>query len=170
MRIAASGIVLAGLMTLLVSGGVVAIAPGSPTARAAGKKELAHTVERRLLRCTNVRRQKHGLKPLRIGTALKRAARFHAKNMVRHHFFDHIDHKGRGPAERVALFHPKERFSAIGENIAAGQPSAAAACRDWMDGAGHRANILGRYNRIGLGFWSGGDWGRYYVQVFARTR
>jgi uncharacterized protein YkwD len=89
--------------------------------------------------------------------------------MVRHHFFDHIDHRGRGPAERVALFNPKEHFSSIGENIAAGQPSAAAACRDWMDSPGHRANILAAYNRIGVGFWSGGTYGRYYVQVFARA-
>lgn len=55
------------------------------------------------------------------------------------------------------------------ENIAAGQPSAASACRSWMDSPGHRANILGNYNRIGLGFWSGGTYGRYYVQVFARA-
>jgi uncharacterized protein YkwD len=141
--------------------------PG-PAASSAGKRQLAARVERRLRRCTNVRREKNGLRPLRVATALKRAARLHAKNMVRHGFFDHTDHRGRGPAERVALFKPKERLHSIGENIAGGQPSAAAACRSWMGSPGHRANILGRYSRIGLGFWSGGVYGRYYVQVFAK--
>ena len=152
----------------IVLGGFVDLAPGSP-AKAAGNKRIAR-VEGNLLRCTNVRREKHGLKRLRVGRALKRAARSHARNMARQGFFDHTDPAGRGPSERVALFKPREHFKAIGENIAAGQPSATAACRAWMDSSGHRANLLGPYNRIGLGFWPGGTYGRYYVQVFARAR
>jgi uncharacterized protein YkwD len=145
-----------------------AASDGGPVASAAGKRQLAARVERRLFRCTNVRRRKNGLRPLRKATALKRAARFHAKNMARHGFFSHTDHRGRGPGDRVALFKPKERLHSIGENIAAGYPSAAAACRAWMGSGGHRANILGHYSRIGLGFWSGGTYGSYFVQVFAR--
>ena len=172
-RAATSGFALALVAHWLMIGGFADLAPASdpgPSASAAGKKRLAAKVERRLLRCTNVRREKNGLKPLRVATALKRAARFHAKNMVRQGFFDHTDHRGRGPAERVALFKPKQRLLAIGENIAAGQGSARSACSSWMASSGHRQNILGNYNRIGLGFWSGGTSRRYYVQVFARAR
>jgi uncharacterized protein YkwD len=165
---------LAGVMVtlalMLALGAQLAI-PASdrgPFAAAAGKRKLARKVERRLLRCTNVRREKHGLRRLRIATALRRAARLQAKSMARHGYFDHVDHRGRGPTERVALFKPRYKLHWIGENLAAGYPTAAAACRAWMRSGGHRANMLGRYTRIGLGFWRGGDWGRYYVQVFAR--
>ena len=119
--------------------------------------------------CTNLRRRKHGLRPLKLARALRHAARMHARNMVRHRFFGHTDYKGRTASDRVARFNPDIRIRAIGENLAFGQDSAAAACRAWMRSSGHRANILGRYNRIGLGFWPGGEWGRYYVQVFARA-
>ena len=62
------------------------------------------------------------------------------------------------------------RYILIGENIAAGYPSAAAACEGWMHSAGHRANILGRdYTALGTGFARSSKYGRYYVQVFAAT-
>jgi uncharacterized protein YkwD len=94
----------------------------------------------------------------------------HAHNMARHHFFDHTDQAGREPWDRIALFHPKEHYVAIGENIAAGQRSARTACAAFMHSPEHRDNMLGSYNRVGAGFWHGGPYRRYYVLDFARAR
>jgi uncharacterized protein YkwD len=59
---------------------------------------------------------------------------------------------------------------AIGENIAGGQHSANAVCKAWMGSGEHRANMLGRYNRIGAGYWPGGYYRRYFAVDFARAR
>ncbi len=119
--------------------------------------------------CANRNRRAAGLEPLRASGVLDRAAQLHARNMASRGFFEHTDPQGRGPAERVELFDSGEEFSFVGENIAAGYSSVAAACRGWMNSSGHRANILGdEYTHIGGGFARGGPYGRYYVQVFAQ--
>ncbi|HEY9521608.1 MAG TPA: CAP domain-containing protein, partial [Thermopolyspora sp.] len=58
-------------------------------------------------------------------------------------------------------------WSASAENVAQGQPNAAAMHADWMASAGHRANILGDYTDVGIAFVTvkGTTWG---VQNFAR--
>ncbi|WP_394278719.1 CAP domain-containing protein [Microbacterium sp.] len=53
------------------------------------------------------------------------------------------------------------------ENVAYGySPSAVTA--GWMDSPGHRANILGAYNRIGIGVACDSNGRAYYTQVFGR--
>lgn len=125
--------------------------------------------EAKIVNCANSARKRNGLEPLRVGKALAKAARFHAKNMARKRFFDHTDPSGRGPGERVGIFDPKGAFNSIGENIAAGYPSPKVACEGWLKSSGHRANILnGSYTFMGGGFAKGGPYGVYYVQVFGR--
>ena len=60
-------------------------------------------------------------------------------------------------------------YSAIGENIAAGQTSAAAVMNDWMNSQGHRDNILcADFTQIGVGcFVSNGIY--YWVQLFGNS-
>lgn len=98
------------------------------------------------------------------------AARLQARDMAADGFFEHTDPQGRDPADRVAIFDTRHEFDFVGENIAAGYPSPQAT-RGWMSSPGHRANILNSdYTSSGAGFARGGRYGRYYVQVFARTR
>jgi uncharacterized protein YkwD len=124
--------------------------------------------ERSIRACANRNRRAVGLEALSPSRVLSKAARLHARNMAQQHFFDHVDPQGRSPGDRVAIFDREHRYTLVGENIAAGYPSVAAACEGWMHSAGHRANILGReYTALGTGFSRGGDYGRYYVQVFA---
>jgi uncharacterized protein YkwD len=124
--------------------------------------------ERGIRDCVNRNRRTAGLAPLAASRVLSKAARLHARDMARLHFFDHVDPRGRGPEDRVAIFDRAYRYVLIGENIAAGYPDAAAACEGWMHSTGHRANILARdYTALGTGFARGGEYGRYYVQVFA---
>ena len=166
-----------GLVAVLATVGVVGAghaAPASsdsgPSASAAGMTRWTARVERRMLRCTNNFRAANGRGPVRMARALRAAAHTHARNMVRYHFFGHTDQMGRDLMERVARFHPRLRFHWIGENLAGGQRSAKAVCRAWMQSPSHREIMLGGYRWAGFGFWAGGEWGRTYVQIFARLR
>src|SRR5918912_570105 len=130
----------------------VLVAIGAPRPGAAAiavEEEIAAQV--RL--CANEQRVKHGLEPVVENTILDRAAAFHARQMARHDFFGHDDPAGRGPADRVELFGSAAAFQVVGENIAAGEPSPAEACRDWMRSPGHRANMLDTtWRSVGGGF------------------
>jgi uncharacterized protein YkwD len=171
-RAAGGGLLIALLGIWVVLGGLVGLAPGAtgtPKAGTASRRHLAK-VERRLRECTNAARLKNGLKPLRARMVLHLAARMHAYHMARFHFLDHVDQQGREPWDRIAMFHPREHYVAMGENIAGGQATARSACSALLHSPEHRDNMLGPYNRIGAGFWHGGPYRRYYVLEFARTQ
>jgi uncharacterized protein YkwD len=122
--------------------------------------------------CANDARRARGLPTLTRNRILDRAARLQARNMARFGFFDHRDPWGRGAVERIRLYDRGHtiRFP-IGENIAMGYRTAAAACRGWLASPGHRSNILGRgYNRIGAGVWRSSRGVPFYVQVFGVRR
>ncbi len=58
-------------------------------------------------------------------------------------------------------------WSSAAENIAAGQPYTSVV-QSWIDSPGHRANLLGDFTHLGIGYVDGPScYGRYYVQVFA---
>jgi uncharacterized protein YkwD len=59
----------------------------------------------------------------------------------------------------------------LGENIAAGRPTAAATFQGWMNSPGHRANILNpHFTEVGFGYASSAksEYRHYWVQVFGR--
>jgi len=59
-----------------------------------------------------------------------------------------------------------------GENIAAGNATAAATVEQWMNSPGHRANILNaKFTHIGVGYQhsAGSTYGHYWVQMFTGT-
>jgi uncharacterized protein YkwD len=125
--------------------------------------------EAQVLQLTNNERAKNGCGPLRMNSALTKAADLHATDMVVHHFFDHNSQDGRSPFDRMKA----AGFSggAMAENIAVGYKSAAAVVDGWMHSEGHRKNILNcDYTMIGIGYDSGQvkpDWGNgSWVQDF----
>jgi uncharacterized protein YkwD len=121
-----------------------------------------------ILDCTNRERARNGLSALRPSRTLRRAAQYHAKNMLRHRFFAHTDISGRTPADRVQMFQRRSNFHFIGENIAADYPTGGAACRSWIVSTSHRHTMLDRhYKWIGIGYASGNRGsGSYFVQDF----
>jgi uncharacterized protein YkwD len=121
-----------------------------------------------IIDCTNRERAQRGLGPLRRSRTLRRAAQFHAGNMLRQGFFAHNDKAGRTPAERVMMFQKRNKFHFIGENIAAGYGSGRSACRSWIESSKHRHNMLDpEYKWIGVGYASGSaGYGTYFVQNF----
>lgn len=124
--------------------------------------------EHRIRACVNQERGKRGLPPLKDNRVLDRAAHFHATNMALHNFYGHTDIWHHDPFQRIVRFDTNHTLDfPQGENIAAGNRSAKAACIGWMNSAGHRANILDRdYTVMGAGFARGGHWGTYFVQDF----
>jgi uncharacterized protein YkwD len=101
-----------------------------------------------------------GLPALTRDARLDRAAQLHAENMARQGRMSHVL-DGRGPGARVC--DQGVCRIGVGENVAMGQRSTGEVMRAWMVSPGHRANIQGRYSRIGVGH-SGG----YWCVVFAR--
>ncbi|WP_331769529.1 CAP domain-containing protein (plasmid) [Embleya sp. NBC_00888] len=99
---------------------------------------------------TNSERAKHGCGPLADNAKLQAAAQGHSNDMAKRGYFDHIDPDGADPSRRITA--AGYRWSASGENIAAGQASPAEVMNAWMASPGHRANILNcSFEDIGVG-------------------
>ena len=120
-----------------------------------------------MLRLVNVQRASAGCSPLRSNPVLVRVARAHSLDMGQHAYFAHNSQDGRSPFDRMRA--AGYSGGAMGENIAAGQPTAAAVMDAWMHSEGHRANILNcGFHAIGIGVAtvSGSPYRIYWTQDF----
>ncbi|MGB5713959.1 MAG: CAP domain-containing protein, partial [Waterburya sp.] len=100
---------------------------------------------------TNVERTNAGLQPLKLDSQLVDAAQDHSNDMAQDDFFSHTGVDGSTPASRVTA--NGYEYSTTGENIAAGQTTAAGVVESWMNSPGHRANILNPdFTEIGIGY------------------
>ncbi|NJR45798.1 MAG: CAP domain-containing protein [Hyellaceae cyanobacterium CSU_1_1] len=124
-----------------------------------------------VLELTNAERAKAGLKPLTLNNRLTQAAQGHSDSMAADDFFSHTGVDGSDVSDRVQ--DTGYQYSYTGENIAAGQKTAAEVVQGWMDSPGHRANILNAdYTEIGIGYEllendSGSvNYHHYWTQVF----
>lgn len=103
-----------------------------------------------VLRIVNNERAKAGCTALTIDSRLAKAANSHSADMAANNYFSHTGRNGSDVADRVEA--AGYNWSAVGENIAKGQPTPAAVMKDWMASSGHRANILNcRFRNIGIG-------------------
>ncbi|HET6582420.1 MAG TPA: CAP domain-containing protein [Nannocystaceae bacterium] len=103
--------------------------------------------------------------PLTMNPALRCAARKQSKQMVENDFFDHTTPWGEGPGDRIA----GAGYNGFtwGENIAAGNSTAAATMDQWMNSDGHCGNIMNPdFEDIGVGYYPGGGYGHYWTQTF----
>ncbi len=98
----------------------------------------------------NAERAKAGCRALTSNAILVAVARAHSRDMGERGYFAHESQDGRSPFDRMrAAGYAGKR---MGENIAAGQPTAAAVMDAWMKSPGHRANILNcGFTEIGIG-------------------
>ncbi|MCR9160562.1 MAG: CAP domain-containing protein [Nannocystaceae bacterium] len=103
--------------------------------------------------------------PLSMDPALRCAARVHSKDMVDRNFFDHTNPSGESPFQRMA--EAGYSYSTAGENIAAGNSTAAATMQQWMDSDGHCGNIMNPdFTELGVGYYPGGQYGHVWTQNF----
>ena len=142
-------------------------APQTPSTPASTPDELTAEV----VRLVNVERAKEGLAPLGTYDSLTRAAQIRAPEIVTLFSHDRPD----GTKCYTAMDETGARAGAYtyGENIAAGNATAAATVEQWMNSPGHRANILNKdFTHIGVGYQhdAGSTYGDYWVQMFVGTK
>ena len=115
----------------------------------------AQTLGEQVIELTNIERWTNGqLAPLKYHPQLEAAAAGHSTAMGQRDFFMHCDPDTKKTfATRIS--EAGYSYNSAAENIAAGNATAAATMLQWMNSAGHRANILsGSYNELGVGYYN----------------
>ena len=115
-----------------------------------------------VLSIVNSERAKYGLDALTYDAHLSSAADVRAMEIKT--LFSHTRPDGRSCF--TALDEVGYSYHKAGENIAYGQRSAGEVMNAWMNSEGHRANILGDYDYIGIGVYEKGGV-IYWSQFFA---
>jgi uncharacterized protein YkwD len=124
-------------------------APNPPPPPPGGTPGL-EAFEAEVVRLVNEFRVQNGRKTLTVDAALSQAAEEHSEDMAWHDFFSHTGSDGTRVGARVS----EEGYDwrAVGENIAAGQSTPQAVVNAWKASSGHRANMLGSWEDIGVGY------------------
>jgi len=108
-----------------------------------------YPAEKEMLVQINVIRERYGLVPFILDSAIHALARRHCIWMTRARSMTH----GGGYAE----------------NIAMGQPNVESVLSSWMNSSGHRANILNpRHTKIGIAGYTTPEGTAFWCQRFAR--
>ena len=102
---------------------------------------------------------------MELDQELSNVAKTKSGDMRDNHYFSHTSPTYGSPFDMMKSF--GIGYTYAGENIAAGQTSASAVMKSWMNSPGHKANILnGNYTHIGVGYVQGGTYSRYWTQQF----
>ncbi|WP_143310454.1 CAP domain-containing protein [Chitinophaga vietnamensis] len=122
-------------------------------------------LEEQILYYTNKFRQSKGLKPLQLDESISVQARRHSRNMANGSTgFGH-----EGFENRVAIITKQMgRVGAAAENVAYGTLDAEQVVQGWINSPGHRRNMLGDYNLIGIGTAKGNGRITFFTQVFIK--
>lgn len=116
----------------------------------------------------NQERATVSLPALTYNDPLAQVAYDHSWDMDSRDFFSHDNPDGLDPFDRMA--NQGVTFSSAGENIAAGQTTAASVMTSWMNSQGHKDNILSaNYTEIGIGVKEttmAGSFSIYWTQNF----
>jgi len=106
--------------------------------------------------------------PVTWNTKLLQAADQHSVDMTQHNFFDHTGSDGSSVATRVD--DTDYEWRSVGENIAAGQLSAAEVVAGWLNSPGHCRNLMNPvFTEVTVTCVedSGADYTRYWTNVLA---
>jgi uncharacterized protein YkwD len=109
--------------------------------------------------------------PVKLVTALNRAALRHAEDMAQHSFMGHTGRDGSAPGDRA--LRAGYSWRAIGENVAQGSNTPEQAVADWLASPEHCATLMnGTYSEMGVAFAVNPNSaaGIYWSQVFASPR
>jgi len=102
---------------------------------------------------------------------LASAADTHSRDMVDNNFFSHTGSNGLRVTDRVTA--AGYEWRAVGENIAAGQPTEESVMLDWLGSPGHCTNIMNaNYKDFGSAviFTDQASFSSYWTQVFGAQR
>jgi uncharacterized protein YkwD len=142
--------IIALLCSLMISG---------PLRAQAGGKNMSEDI----LYYTNKFRASKGLKPLVLNEVMSKEAQVHSQNMARKKTaFGHkgFDKRTRNIKQELGF------GSAFAENVAYGHLDGKGVVDVWIDSPGHRENLLGDYEYIGIGIAEAEDGSLYFTQIF----
>jgi len=129
-------------------------------------RDNQNATEQLVFRMTNMFRAQHGLTAYNWNDKLAAAARLHSQDMQDRDYFSHYSPEGFNPGHRIAA--QGYNWSVCAENIIYAYYATAFDFVDaWINSSGHRANMLGTYKDIGVGWSSNGCFG---TQDFATSR
>ncbi len=103
----------------------------------------------KLYQLINAYRQEKKLSPLRINQTLELSSQLKLNDMIKYHYWRHIDKQNRAPWQFFdqANYH----YQLAGENLAFDQPSAWHTFHDWMQSKRHNQQLLEpKYEDMGL--------------------
>jgi uncharacterized protein YkwD len=160
---------LAAIVVVALAAAIVAGSAGRASA-ATSVPVLDHE-EAAFCRTINTYRAQHRLAPVQVSTVLSRAAGWDTANMAQKNYFSHTDSLGRDPFKRMAAF-GYSNSPAEGENIAAGNATAAGTFSQWQNSAPHNQNMLtASYKVIGISrsYSATATYGWYWNTDFGAT-
>ncbi len=120
-------------------------------------------LQQSVLDYVNQYRRNRGLAPLKMMPLITEEALKHSKNIADGRVdFGHDGFEGR--ADR--LMSQIELSNAIAENVAYGKFTAQEVVNRWLQSAGHRKNIEGKFNLTGVGIIRRADGYLFFTQIF----
>jgi len=146
-RLRTSALAVLTLASAVLTGAVGSAAPASAQTVTATSVPALDAEEAAFCRSINAYRAQHGLRALRVSTALANAANWDTNDMAQKNYFSHTDSLGRDPFRRMTAFHYGYSTSR-GENIAAGNATAAATLAQWKASPAHNSNMLNSAYRV----------------------
>ncbi len=153
--------------------------PSLDAARCAGPAPAPQNAafEEQVAQLVDEQRRLAGLPPLTRAEALTSSARWFARDMAVEDYFA-LDHdtytRERGRLVRACDWRTRlawyyEDWTSLAENVAAGYATPQDVVDGWMRSPTHRAKILSPGSwETGVGYWSGGSQGHYWVEDFGR--
>ena len=161
---ASKGVAVALAAVILASsGGVATSLAVAPAAQASSTQSEIDAAVTEILNQTNQERANVGLAPLKLNAAMNTVAQNWTQSMATQQSMIH------NPDYQTQLPQPWIR---VGENVGQGYTKDTIVAA-WMASPGHKANILGDFTHIGIGYWiddAGRGWftqdfGKYDVPV-----
>ncbi|WP_067836760.1 CAP domain-containing protein [Amphibacillus sediminis] len=123
---------------------------------------IKHT-EHIVIQLTNQERARQGLPILRPDLSLSQVAREKSADMLEHNYFSHTSPAYGTPFEMMDDF--GVYYLRAAENIARGEQTPHDLIKTWMQSPEHRANILGDFTHIGVGYVEDG---KYWTQMLIK--
>lgn len=128
------------------------------------------SIQAQMLSAVNAERAKVGVAALCTNAKLQSAAQGHSNDMAAKNYMSHKGSDGSKPSKRIT--NAGYTWTAVAENVAAGQADVTAVMKSWMNSEGHRKNLLNaKYTQFGMGhaYGSTTTYKNYWTQNFGTS-
>ncbi|KAG7399659.1 hypothetical protein PHYBOEH_008302 [Phytophthora boehmeriae] len=155
---------------LLVIAGVISSAHAANNLRHISRGLQTYTqsdqYQSEMLALVNKQRTAQGLSSLCLNSKLLSSSARHSDDMAAKNYMAHNGSDGSTMEERIT--EAGFIWSAVGENVAAGQEDVESVMTAWMNSPEHKANILGDYKMFGSAYAYNADseYKHYWTQDF----